>query len=136
MPANLIHCQSCRALLNAELRCDTVEIPEFQPLPEISAMVEVEPIGFYVSCPDCSRELKISRKYCGKRVQCRFCEQPFLFDSTQSAESTEGAARRVAFYCSCPHCSETLRVAAKYLGRKVACRHCDGHLHFVEQATA
>ncbi len=37
MPANLITCQTCRALLNSELKVSFVDIPEFIPLQEVSA---------------------------------------------------------------------------------------------------
>lgn len=126
MPANLVHCQKCRALLNPELESDTVEIPAFLPLQEISAMVEVEPAGFYINCPACTRELKIASKYAGRKVQCRHCTKPFRFRPQKTDES------HVGFYCKCPHCTEQLRVAIKYLGQKVACRQCQGHLHLLK----
>ena len=45
MPENLVHCQNCRALMNPDLKTDSVEIPEFIPLQEIGSMVEVKPKG-------------------------------------------------------------------------------------------
>lgn len=125
MPPQLIHCQSCRALLNPELESDSVEIPAFVPLQEISAMVEIELDGYYVLCPACRRELRINRKYVGKKVACKHCNAPFALDLAQ------GAVTLKAFYASCPHCRQELRAAPKYLGEKVVCKHCGGHIHFV-----
>ena len=39
-----------------------------------------------------------------------------------------------AFYSICPHCKQELRAAPKYLGMKVACKHCGGKLHLVDSA--
>jgi hypothetical protein len=125
MPENLIHCQNCRALLNPELESDSVEIPEFIPLQEISTMVEAELRGYYVACPQCERELRINRKYKGERVSCNFCEGQFVLDINSPK------VKIAAFYTACPHCSDELRAATKYLGTKVACKHCGGKIHFV-----
>ncbi len=126
MPQALIHCQTCRALLNDELESDSVEVPEFVPLREIATMVDVEPGGFFIGCPICDRELRINRKYEGERVQCNFCSGQFLFDPESQQIET------IAFYVKCAHCSEELRAARKYLGAKVVCKHCGGKLHFRE----
>ena len=129
MPPALVRCRTCRALLNPDLECDSVEIPEFVPLPEIAAMIEVEPAGFFILCPNCRQELRINRKYSGQRVQCKHCSAPFIFDPSVSVPDV------TAFYAECPYCQQELRAAHKYLGAKVACKHCGGHIHFVEQAT-
>jgi len=125
MPPNLIHCQTCRALLNADLKVDSVAIPEYQPLQEIVAMVEVELRGYYISCPLCQQELRIARKYVGKEVRCKICHQDFRL------EVDGGAVSLIGFFADCPHCKEELRSSPKYLGMKVACKHCQGHIHFV-----
>jgi uncharacterized protein (DUF983 family) len=31
-------------------------------------------------------------------------------------------------YVYCPHCRERLRMASKYVGVKVRCKHCSGQL--------
>ena len=126
MPENLIHCQTCRALLNSDLQPDIVEIPAFVPLPEVANMVEVEPTGFYLGCPNCQQELRINKKYDGEQVQCKFCGGQFPFDTSGSQ------ARLIAFYADCPHCEEELRAAVKYINSKVACKSCSGHIHFVQ----
>lgn len=127
-PAKIIHCRNCRALLNPDLDPDSVEIPEFVPLREISAMVEVEARGYFISCPDCDRELRINRKYLGKRVSCKHCSAQFPLNFTN------GSVKRRAVYTTCPHCEKELRAADKYLGEKVACKHCKGEIQLVDQA--
>ena len=73
MPPRLVHCRSCRALLNSELTEDSIEIPSFFALPEISVTASASPRGHYVSCPGCLQELRIHSKYKGLRVQCKHC---------------------------------------------------------------
>lgn len=130
MPANLVHCQSCRAILNDDLESDSIEIPRYIPLQEIASMIEVDPLGYYVGCPHCNKELRISRKYLGENVQCKLCDRPFLLELSESDVSSRH------FFTNCPHCSEELRVAHKYMGVKAACKHCGGKIHFVEKTTA
>ena len=120
MPANVVHCISCRALLNSTLTEDTVEIPEFVPLPEIheiKSIKSVKPRGHYVRCGGCGEELRINGKYLGANVQCRHCSHTFSYEAT---------ADRLAVYCRCPHCQEELRASMKYIGQAVACRFCEG----------
>ncbi len=61
MPAKLVHCQYCRALLNPDLYRSDVEIPEFFELKEISDVAQVKVLGFHILCPHCQDELRISR---------------------------------------------------------------------------
>ena len=119
MPENLIHCQTCRALLNDELKADSVQIPEFIPLQEIESMVQLVLNGNYVLCSSCDKELRIHNKYIGQRVQCKFCKTPFTYDEKVEVK---------AMYGHCPHCQEEVRAALKYSGMKVACKHCDGKI--------
>lgn len=125
MPANVVHCVSCRALLNPELEQDSVEVPAFVPLPEIDCMIELKPRGFYVNCPHCERELRINSKYLSETVSCKFCEGQFLLDLA----NPQVAPR--AFYGDCPYCSQELRIGKKYAGMKVACKHCAGKIQVV-----
>ncbi len=122
MPARLIHCQYCRALLNPDLYRSDVEIPEFFELKEISDVAEAKVAGFHIVCPHCEDELRINRKYQGAVVACKFCQGQFKLDVTDPKIRTR------AFYSDCPHCSKEIRLAPKYLDKKVACKHCDGHL--------
>ena len=127
MPKNLIHCQNCRTLLNQDLKTGSVEVPKFIPLREISSMLEIEPSGVYVDCPQCRQELHINRKYFSLHVECKFCRKEFFLNLS------EEGLHFVAFYITCPHCTQELRIAAKYMGRKVSCKLCGGHLHLQMQ---
>jgi len=122
MPAQLIHCMSCRALLNTDLEQDSVEIPAFVPLQEISCIIDLEPEGYYVGCPHCQRELRIHRKYEGKTVSCKKCNGTFPLDLNAPGVELK------AYYGDCPHCSERLRIGLKYRGMKVACKQCAGKI--------
>jgi len=119
MPANLIHCQSCRALLNTELTEDSVEIPQFVPLQEIDPTRIVSARGHFVACPGCSNELRVNRKYRNRKVVCRYCQQKFTYDNSVTIK---------AIYADCPNCTEELRASTKYTGQSVSCRFCSGPL--------
>jgi ssDNA-binding Zn-finger/Zn-ribbon topoisomerase 1 len=125
MPARLIHCFNCRALLNTDLEPDSVEIPEFVPLKEIGPVDEIKVRGHYVNCPNCTRELRVNAKYIGKSVTCKQCDGRFtlILDDPK--------VEQVGVYVYCPHCSVRLRMATKYVGIKVACKTCKGHLMVV-----
>ena len=125
MPPRMIHCRTCRQLLNLELEKESVEIPSFVPLQEVESVVEITPVGLFVVCASCHQELKINRKYLGQRVQCKFCTADFKLDPTSNA--VMGADS----YAPCPHCQELLRFSSKYIGSKVACRFCNGKVHIV-----
>ncbi len=124
MPEHLIHCRTCRELLNEDLKQDSVEIPSFIPMQEIESMIEVHATGFHVECPNCNRELRISRKYAGQRVKCKFCRGQFRLNLSEKSLNVH------AFFAQCPHCDEELRASRKYLGAKVACKICGGKIHF------
>ena len=126
MPPNMIHCRTCRQLLNLELEKESVEVPTFVPLQEVESVVEITPMGLFVECSSCHQELKINRKYLGQRVQCKFCAADFKLDPTSNA--VMGADS----YSQCPHCQEQLRFSSKYIGSKVACRFCNGKVHIVK----
>ena len=128
MPKQLVHCRSCRALLNADLESDSVEIPAFVPLQEIDSCVEVAPRGFYISCPLCDRELKINGRYVGRTVECISCNQSFQFSFT------DPKIEKTGFYCDCPHCTKRLRLATNLAGKKVARKYCLGRVRIVEDA--
>lgn len=122
MPLNMISCRNCRCLLNQDLRRDSVEIPTFIPLPELEAVSDLQPTGYYVPCPACQRDLKIAKKYAGERVSCKHCSSVFRLDLTQPQFA------EVDVFSLCPHCAQSLRFAKKYVGTKVACRFCNGKL--------
>jgi uncharacterized protein (DUF983 family) len=130
MPENIVHCRTCRELLNSDLEHDTVEIPAFVPLQEIASVIELAPRGYYLACPSCSKELRVNAKYIGQRVTCKNC------DSTFKLDFDEPNVRKLGFYADCPHCQQRIRMAAKYNGVKVACKHCSGHLIISEPASS
>lgn len=120
MPARVVRCRSCGALLNQDLEPAVIEAPESCELPEVKVMIELTPAGYFVGCPNCEEELRIAAKYLGNKVQCNFCESPFQFALDNPA------MRQVAVYGECPHCHEELRIAVKYAGKRVGCKFCDG----------
>ena len=123
MPPRLIHCRSCRRLLNDDLEDDTIIEPVFVPLQEIKTAIAIVPSGVYEGCPACARELRISSRYEGKFVRCKYCAASFTM-----APQNEAHRGRKAYFADCPHCQQELRVGIKYLGQKVACKHCSGEL--------
>jgi len=123
MPENLIHCQNCRALLNTDLEFDSVIIPEFVPLKEIGSAKDVKIRGYYVACLECADELRITRTYVGRQVQCNKCSGQFLFNPDGQV---------LAVYSECAHCSKRLRIATKYVGRRVTCKYCGGKIRIIE----
>ncbi len=125
MPPRVVHCRTCRQLLNDELEEDTVVEPTFVPLKELNAVSVAEPRGVYEECPACGRELRINHRYAGQVVRCKHCDAGF----THSNGSTPKASR-TAYYSDCPHCGRELRVATKYLGQQVACKFCEGKMQF------
>ena len=120
MPANLLRCRTCGAMLNPSLEMPQIDAPDLGELPEVKVVTEVEAKGFYVGCPNCEAELRIAAKYAGNQVACKFCELPFIF------KLDSPTIRRIAVYAPCPYCREELRIAEKYLGKRVGCKHCDG----------
>ena len=126
MPATMVHCRMCRALLNIDLESDSVDLPAFIPLPEIDSYVELKPRGYFISCPHCDRELKVNAKYVGQRVNCVSCAGEFDLDFGNPGIDKTG------FYADCPHCTQRLRVSKKYIGVKVSCKFCGEKLRFVE----
>ena len=125
MPANLIRCRKCRTLLNTDLDPDSVEMPAFVPLQEIESFLDLLPVGFYVECPHCQRELKIAAKLAGATLACNLCEGKFKFDPATHA----GA---MGYFADCPHCKQRLRMSNKYAGKKVQCKFCSGKVRLPE----
>lgn len=128
-PANMLRCMRCRAWLNPDLRRPEPPVPEFFPLPEVTAGTDAPRAaigGHYVVCPKCTRELRVADHYAGKSVGCRFCDAKF------DLSFGDDGPRRLGVYVQCPHCRDELRAATKYVGREVICKHCDGRLRLGE----
>ena len=68
MPASLIRCASCRALLNQELSPRESFAPEFVPLQEVETVIDTPIAGYFVTCPRCQKELRINGRYAGQNV--------------------------------------------------------------------
>lgn len=133
MPANLIHCQTCRALLNPDLDPNQIEIPEFMPLREIehedeieTEIVEVAALGYFINCMTCEQELKVSKRFIGEQVQCKHCETQFRLAMNAIDINWLG------IYTDCPHCDKRIRAARRYLGSVVACNFCSGQIELNE----
>jgi transposase-like protein len=129
IPALVIRCITCGALLNRDLKARRVALPDYVPLREVESVIDVRPIGYYISCPHCRDELRVHGKYLGQRVQCKHCKKPFEFTLSPGGPP-------VAFYTNCPHCNKEIRAAQKYMGAKVACKLCNGALQFVQEDAA
>ncbi|QDT39561.1 hypothetical protein [Stratiformator vulcanicus] len=117
MPARMVRCRNCRAMLNTDLDCDTVEIPAFVPLKEIKEHAEVAARGIYHECESCHRELRVNGRYVGTKIACKLCGAKVDLRKPPS-EFRVG-------YVHCPHCEKTLRINFKYVGQVVACRFCE-----------
>ena len=128
MPERLIHCRTCRTLLNTDLEPDSVEIPEFVPLQEIDSFQQLAVRGYYLLCPHCTRELRINRKLAGHPVTCKHCTGEFQLDFTQNR------LEKVGIYVRCPQCNERLRMSLKYVGTKVACKGCGCRLMVAKES--
>lgn len=126
MPENLIRCITCRTVLNSDLEPDSVEVPSFFELQELACMIELNPRGYFIQCPDCSRELRINGKYFGQTVSCKHCDGRFLFSPNSEK------IRFDAFYADCPHCKKELRMSSRYHGQKVACKFCGGKIQLMK----
>jgi len=128
MPAKMVRCRNCRAMLNTDLDSDTVEIPAFVPLKELDSHVEVPARGVYVDCDSCKRELRINRRYLNSTVTCKLCDAPVNL-RRKPEEFTVG-------YTDCPHCEKRLRIKFKYAGKVVACRFCNEKIKLLPLAAA
>ena len=126
MPENLVHCRSCRSLLNTDLEASSVEIPAFVPLPEIESFAEMKPRGVYLVCPHCDRELRVNAKYFGQAVTCNSCS------GVLQLETDNPNVEILGYFANCPHCETQIRIARKYAGIKVACKFCSGRIVLVE----
>jgi hypothetical protein len=127
MPARLIRCATCRALLNSELVPREIEYPDFVPLREVLAVVDAPVKGDFIKCPQCTRELRISLKFRGKKVSCRHCSHAFRLQ-IGTPEVT-----RLGVYAPCPHCKQELRASERYISMNVSCKFCNGAIRIVDQ---
>lgn len=131
VPARVVRCHSCQHLLNAKLQAPAaIQVPEYQPLPELTSCPRAVTRGVYMLCPACDRELRINNKYRNQRVSCKYCTASFLLDLSQSMTEAQ------AYIADCPHCHQELRASPTYLGQKVACKFCSEPLQLVDPPDA
>lgn len=90
-------------------------------------MIELAPRGYFLQCPECTRELRINGKYIGQMVSCKHCEGRFQFSIDSPTIEVE------AFYADCPHCKKELRMSRRYQGEKVACKFCGGKIQLINK---
>ncbi|QDT66254.1 hypothetical protein [Calycomorphotria hydatis] len=127
MPERIIHCRTCRQLLNTDLSSDTVEIPQFIPLKEIGEETSTPEVpgqnirGIYTSCPGCANVLKVNSRYVGRVVTCKHCATAVDLRDTENMVVDQ-------HYLRCPHCESELRVSDKYVGQTAICKFCKGSL--------
>ncbi len=126
MPAKLIRCANCRAMLNSDLVPKEIAYPEFVPLQEVLTVLDVPIRGDFVRCPSCAKELRISCKFRGKKVSCRFCDHAF-----DLLVGTVGVKRQ-GVYADCSHCKKELRSAEKFIGVNVSCKFCSGAIRIID----
>jgi len=143
MPPNLITCQTCRAMLNPDLKVSFVDVPDFIPLKEIepdeledsgSAIIEspekvglqvllIEPKGIFYRCPGCNEELKVPGQFLKSNVQCNRCSHSFRMNLKENFD------RIAATYVDCPYCKNRIRSSVEMNNCNVQCVHCQGALH-------
>ncbi len=125
MPANLIHCQSCRARLNLDLAEIHVEIPDFVPLPELN--MGSEPRGEFSPTEEDSPPALRSPAIGGReaaRALPSTTDGPGD-DADQGDMHSALIVPVLGVFVPCPHCAAELKVSRELIGQRVACRHCD-----------
>ncbi len=74
-----------------------------------------------VSCPECSKKLKVADTSVGKKVKCS-CGHVFVAQEQAAAPVVAAAPEKVTVACT--ECSAKLKVAATSLGKKMKCPKC------------
>ncbi len=85
------------------------------------------------NCPQCGEWMPPNMIHCR---ECRQLLNPELtkssvemptFEPLQELDSM-AEVEHAGFYCECPKCQRELKVAKKYLGERVQCKHCQAGL--------
>jgi DNA-directed RNA polymerase subunit RPC12/RpoP len=76
-----------------------------------------------VSCPECSKKLKIADTSVGKKVKCS-CGRIFVAATDAAAAPPTPAAAPEKVVVSCTECGSKLKVATTSLGKKMKCPKC------------
>jgi ribosomal protein S27E len=89
-------------------------------------ITQLSSIKIEISCPECSRQLRIPQDYSGT-VKCPDCANSFeVEDSTKEIEPKEEIIESPSdgkVEISCPDCSQSLRIPSSYEG-SVRCPSC------------
>lgn len=78
-----------------------------------------------VSCPECSKRLKIADTLVGKKVKCS-CGKVFVAETEDAAPANAPAAAPEKVLVACSECGAKLKVATTSLGKKMKCPKCTG----------
>lgn len=116
----VIHCVSCRTLLNPDLDSPDVDLPVFEPLKELKSPIEFSPTSYTFACPHCARKLHALASNRGRRGTCKSCNGRIEVELSKVEVSS--------FNGICPHCDVSLQNPGKYAGRVVACKSCDAQI--------
>ncbi len=78
-----------------------------------------------VSCPECTKRLKVADTSVGKKVKCS-CGRVFVAESKDAApaRASEAAPKKVLVACS--ECGAKLKVGTTSLGKRMKCPKCAG----------
>jgi hypothetical protein len=129
MPANLVRCAVCRALLNSDLKPRVIYTPDFAELAELRASIDAAVKGYFINCPKCHQVLRVDRQFVGKHVACKHCLVEF-----DCRPGEQAGVPCDAVYLVCPKCHKELRASEKYIGSRVACKYCNEGLRITPPA--
>lgn len=76
-----------------------------------------------LSCPRCSKKLKVDDERVGKRVICPGCEKGFQVPLPAPATRVPGATGH--YDCSCPNCGSRWDLEQKSVGKAMVCGGCE-----------
>src|SRR5688500_5528218 len=78
-----------------------------------------------VTCPECSKKLKVADTSLGKKVKCS-CGHVFVSEPAETAAAAPGpgTAAPMKVNVACSACGAMLKVATTSLGKKMKCPKC------------
>jgi uncharacterized protein (TIGR03067 family) len=78
-----------------------------------------------VSCPECSKRLKVADTSVGKKVKCS-CGRVFVAESKDAAPARAPEAAPEKVLVACSECGAKLKAATTSLGKRMKCPKCAG----------
>src|SRR5215831_3745131 len=78
-----------------------------------------------VSCPECSKRLKVADTSVGKKVKCS-CGKVFVAESKDAAPARAPKSAPEKVLVACSECGAKLKVATTSLGKRMKCPKCTG----------